>query len=67
MTYIDKYIEGSATADDIENYIEYWHTHETGKPLHEFLGLTWEEYGQWLRNGNDESLEAIVGSRKLGK
>lgn len=28
----------------IDKKIEYWHTHDTGKSLREFLGMTEEEY-----------------------
>lgn len=29
---------------DIDDKIEYWHTHETGNSLREFLGMTEQEY-----------------------
>ena len=28
----------------IDDKIEYWHTHETGNSLREFLGMTKQEY-----------------------
>ena len=28
----------------IDDKIEYWHTHETGNGLREFLGMTEQEY-----------------------
>ena len=33
----------------IEDFIEYWHTHETGNSLREFLGMTKEEYTNLLK------------------
>jgi hypothetical protein len=36
------------TLDDL---IEEWHNSgpEETRPLHEFLGMTWEEYGCWVK------------------
>lgn len=41
---------------DLDDWVEAWHTapadHPISKlPLHEFLGMTFEEYGQWMRDG----------------
>lgn len=40
---------GLASRDDFDFYVEYWHTSPvvTG-PLHEWLGLTWEEYKEFI-------------------
>lgn len=40
------------TLDDL---IEEWHNSgpEETRPLHEFLGMTWEEYGLWVKNSRD--------------
>jgi hypothetical protein len=32
----------------IDHYVEYWHTHDTGMELDEFLGMTEKEYGHWV-------------------
>lgn len=45
------YIVGLAEAEDIHDYINTWHNSpEDGQELHEFLGLTDEEYGEWVRD-----------------
>lgn len=34
----------------MDDLIGEWHdSPEDGRTLHEFLGLTWEEYGKWLQ------------------
>lgn len=44
------------TSDEWDNLVEEWHTGEDPRELHEFLGLTWEEYGQWIKDpGHFES------------
>ena len=35
----------------IDDKIEYWHTHETGNSLREFLGMTEQEYFDFCTNG----------------
>lgn len=47
--FIDAFSNGEVSASDIDDYIPYWHTHETGKELHEFLGMTIDEYSLFLR------------------
>jgi hypothetical protein len=40
------------TLDDYEQQIETWHaTEEDGQPLHEYLGLTWEQYSALVEKG----------------
>ena len=39
-TFIDACSNGQASLNELDNYIEYWHTHNTGNSLREFLGLT---------------------------
>lgn len=35
----------------IDDKIEYWHTHETGNSLREFLGMTKQEYLEFCMDG----------------
>ncbi len=42
---------GEVCADDIDDFIDRWHEgfHEDkDQTLHDFLGMTWEEYGGWV-------------------
>ena len=38
------------SADTIDDLIEYWHTHETGNSLPEFLGMTDSEYEDFVKH-----------------
>lgn len=46
-TFREAYLAGEVNQDDIHDYVEYWHTHETDNELHEFLGMTAREYSKW--------------------
>ena len=36
---------------DLDDLIEEWHNTEgDGIPLHEFLGMTWDEYKRWVEH-----------------
>jgi hypothetical protein len=34
--------------DFIDELIDEWHAGDSPLPLHEYLGMTWEEYKLWL-------------------
>lgn len=47
--FIDLYLSGEATDDDIHDFIDDWHDLDgRDLELHDFLGLTWPEYGTWV-------------------
>ena len=41
-------VQSPLTEDDIDDLVDTWHAGGTGMPLHEFLGLTREEYAHWV-------------------
>lgn len=48
-SFIAKCIEGEALLSDIDDYIDEWHDiAPQNETLHDFLGMTWEEYSLWL-------------------
>lgn len=55
-TFLAEYRAGRATADDLVFYVHDWHVAEMGTfaarvELHEYLGLTWEQYQRWTSTG----------------
>jgi hypothetical protein len=62
QTFVDAVLEGLASTDDVDDWIERWHTTDTGDTeLHEFLGLLETEMESWLQSG--ETLEQIIARR----
>jgi hypothetical protein len=42
---------------DLDGRVEYWHTHDTGNTLQEFLGMTDSEYEKWGRGEYNPAAE----------
>lgn len=63
-TFIEKCLDGDALAEEINDYINQWHTSDYDCELHEFLGFTEEEYDIWFEN--DSFLDLIIDARELG-
>lgn len=64
-SFIDECLYGTTDIEDLETYVEYWHTHETGNTLRLFLGMTQYEYAEWLKYG-DAVLRDILRCRADG-
>ena len=48
---------------DIDDWIERWHEGDSDLQLHQFLGMTWEEYGNWVLAPS--CLEGIIATRRI--
>jgi hypothetical protein len=48
QTFMERYLAGEARDDEIDDYVDAWHTTPGGQELHEFLGMSKDEYGLWL-------------------
>jgi hypothetical protein len=67
LTFFALYSEGRVTADQLDDYVDAWH--ESGddetRELHEYLGMTWEEYGVLMLT--DRTLSAILAARRANQ
>lgn len=61
-TFVDLCLNGEALLSDIDEFVESWHSSETGASLHEYLGLSWDEYALWVEK--PQVLRFIMYSRK---
>ena len=46
--------EAMYTWEKVTDPVDYWHTHETGMSLREFLGMTAEQYEEFLIQGDNK-------------
>jgi hypothetical protein len=58
--YTEAMRAGEIDYDEIDNYIEYWHKHDTGNSLQDFLGMTKDEFVKYVKYG-DRYIFDILG------
>lgn len=58
-------LDGRALADEIEDYVELWHGSDSSQEVHEFLGMTFEEYSLWVADA--DSIDIILTARHRGR
>lgn len=45
--------------------IDKWHDTDQSQPLHEFLGMTWDEYAAWVEAGNKSGFDRAGDGQEL--
>jgi arylamine N-acetyltransferase len=60
--FADRVRYGAEMPDAIHDYIDAWHDGDSKERLHEFLGLTMEQFIDWVGRG-DEALAAALPPR----
>jgi hypothetical protein len=69
MTFMERLAVGDCYADEIDDWVDNWHLTENSvparvrQPLHEFLGMTIEEYGRWV--ADPDVLEELARRRNM--
>lgn len=66
MNFVELCIKGDILSEEIDEYVLEWHEGRAGEnqELHEFLGLSWDEYSLW--STTPSMLEFILSARKRG-
>ena len=57
-------LRGEVLSDEIEDFVEAWHTSDSSKEIHEFLGMTFEEYSLWA--SDPDTIDVILSARHHG-
>jgi hypothetical protein len=64
-TFFDLYSRGQVLPDEIDDFIDRWHERADPQanslPLHEYLGMTLEEYEVWVHD--PDALPQILVAR----
>ena len=63
-TFAQAFRDGEITVSDIHDYVAYWHKHDTGSKLYQFLGMTIDEFESWVA-GSDVDLYKILNFDEL--
>lgn len=69
-SFVEALRAGEVHVGELDDYVEYWHTHITNNTLREFLGLTQQEYDMWITSfitskSYEESLMEVLGAVKV--
>ena len=65
MSFIDLCLNGDVLEDEVDDFVDSWHEDDENEAeLHEFLGMTWDEYSIWATTPS--ILPFILSARKRG-
>lgn len=64
LRFIHQVLEGYVLADEIDDFIDRWHDDDTDMELHDYLGLTRQEYSLFVEH--PDYVNMIVAARKMG-
>lgn len=63
MSFVDLCLSGEVLEDEIDDFVDDWHEdEETTLELHEYLGMSWDEYSVWVTRPS--ILPFILSARK---
>ena len=60
-TFIDRAVRGEVLPDEIDDFIDYWHDADSDEALHEFLGLSFDEYSLFV--AHPDNISTIITAR----
>lgn len=60
--FVDLCLAEKAALDEIDDFVDRWHAAPQGQELHDYLGMSEEEYSLWLRI--PDALAYIVEARR---
>jgi len=60
--FLDLLMSGEVLTSEIDNFIDGWHAGHGEGELHDFLGMTWDEYVLWV--ANPDMLGVICAARR---
>lgn len=63
--FVDLCLAEKAALDEIDDFVDRWHAAPQGQELHDYLGMSEEEYSLWLRV--PDALTYIVEARRDGR
>jgi len=64
-TFIDVVLLGDALWTEVDDWVDRWHEGEGDMELHDFLGMTPDEYTLWVEQPS--ALRLILGARERGQ
>lgn len=63
---IDACLQGKAAPSNFEDYVQYWHTYDTGDSLCAILGMSDRAYSLMMKHGGVNIIGEALACRRLG-
>jgi hypothetical protein len=65
MTFLDEYLAGARTLNEIDDYVARWHEGVIGRDaeLRGLLGMNQQEYVCWIKDAN--FIHNIIAARQI--
>ena len=60
--FLELYMVGKVDVGATDDFVDRWHDEPGGRELHDYLGMTEEEYALWLRH--PDALPDIAAARR---
>lgn len=64
-TFVELCVQGKVLPSEIDDYIEEWHVSEEASEIHDFLGMTWDEYSAYV--AQPDLLDHIITAHLEGR
>lgn len=61
-SFIELVLDGQASCEEADDFVERWHESDSTMSLHKYLGLSWEDYALWVKSPSE--LESIIARRR---
>lgn len=62
QNFVTLCVRGEVLLEEIDDWVEKWHDSSQRKELHEYLGMSWDEYSAWV--SMPEILPFIITAHK---
>ena len=59
--YMDLALDGYVMPDEIDDFVETWHESDSELDVHDFLGLTFQEYSLWV--AHPDNINIVIAAR----
>ena len=61
-TFMQMALRGDVMSDEIEDFVGFWHNSDSTDDLHDYLGMSWEEYSLWV--SDPDYIDLIIAARR---
>lgn len=64
-SFLSLALRGEVLSDEIEDFVEAWHESDSLMDIHDYLGMTFDEYSLWV--SDPDAIDTILAARHMHK